>query len=111
MRKTWHWDPEANALVEGPSPSRSEGSGDGWRFSDRLYSGTPFKGHDGTIIDSRQKHREYMRRHGLTTMDDFTNTWERKRAEREAFYTPGAGHDREARREAVARALEKARGN
>ena len=107
-RKTWHWDPDEGRLVEGPSPGRTE-SGDGWRFSDRIYSGKPFKGHDGTVIDSKKKHREYMRRHGLTTMDDFKGHWDRKAKEREAFYT--GKHDREARREAVMRAMEKHRGN
>ena len=108
MRRTWHWDPEEGRLVEGPSPGRTE-SGDGWRFSDRIYSGKPFKAHDGTVIDSKRKHREYMKRHDLTTMDDYKGTWERKAKEREALHTPGAGYDREARREAVARALEKHR--
>jgi hypothetical protein len=110
-RSTWHWDPEQGKLVEGPGPRRSDGSGDGWRFSDRLYSGKPFKGHDGTVIDSKRKHREYMKRNGLTTMDDFKGHWDRKAQERAQFYTPGAGYDRAARRDAVARALEKHRGS
>jgi len=85
-RKTYHYDPASGQMVEGPSPPRSAGSGDGWRFSDRLYSGKPFLAHDGTVIDSKKKHREYMRRHGLTTMDDFKDTWKQKAKEREAFY-------------------------
>jgi hypothetical protein len=108
-RSTWHWDPDQGKLVEGPGPRRSDGSGDGWRFSDRIYSGTPFKGVDGTIIDSKRKHREYMKRHNLATVDDFKGTWD-KAAQRRADVFTGR-HDREARREAVARALEKARGN
>jgi hypothetical protein len=108
-RQTWHWDPEQGKLVEGPGPRRVDGSGDGWRYSDRIYSGSPFKAHDGTIIDSKKKHRDYMKRHGLTTTDDYKGEWSRKAKEREAFYT--GRHDRDARREAVARALEKHRGN
>ena len=94
-------------MVEGPGRRRSDGSGDGWRFSDRLYSGTPFKAHDGTVIDSKRKHREYMKRHNLATMDDFNGDWERKKRQREAVFT--GKHDREARREAILRAIEQRR--
>lgn len=109
-RKTFHWDPETNSLVEGPGPRRVDGSGDGWRFSDRIYSGTPFKAPDGTVINSKKKHREYMKRTGLTTADDFKQTWAQKAEERAAFYK-GEGYDRKARREAVERAMEKIHGN
>ena len=40
---------------------------------------------DGSDISSRAKHRAYMRERGLTTADDFRETWakqERERAER-----------------------------
>lgn len=107
-RKTWHYDERLGRMVEGPAPHRSEGSGDGWMFSDRLYSGTPFKAHDGTVIDSKKKHREYMRRHGLTTADDYKRTWDQAAERRADVYT--GRNDREARREAVARALEKHHG-
>jgi hypothetical protein len=102
-RKTYHYDPVSKQMVEGPGPRRVDGSGDGWRFSDRLYSGTPFKAHDGTIIDSKKKHAEYMKRHSLTTADDFTGEWEQARKRREAVYT--GQHDKERRREEVARAI------
>lgn len=107
-RSTWHYDETLGKLVPGPGRRRSEGSGDGWRFSDRVYSGSPFKAHDGTIIDSKKKHREYMKRHNLATVDDFKQTWDRSRQRREDVFTGRA--DREARREAVARAMEKAYG-
>lgn len=41
---------------------------------------------DGTDISTRTKHREYMKRTGLTTADDFSGQWARQRAEREAYY-------------------------
>ena len=107
-RKTYHYDEKLGKMVEGPGPRRVDGSGDGWRFSDRLYSGSPFKAHDGTVIDSKKKHREYMRRHNLGTVDDFKGTWDKARQRREDVFTGRA--DREARREAVARALEVRRG-
>ena len=107
-RKTYVYDPEQGKLVEGRSPSRTEGSGDGWRFSDRLYSASPFKGVDGTVIDSKKKHREYMRKHNLATVDDFKGSWKDAEKRREAVFT--GKHDRPQRREAVMRALEKHRG-
>lgn len=108
-RSTWHYDPAQGKLVEGPAPRRIDGpSGDGWRFSDRIYSANPFVGANGEVIDSKKKHREYMKRHNLTTIDDFKGTWAEAEKRREAVFT--GKHDREARREAVARAMEKARG-
>jgi len=99
-RKTWHYDPELGEMVEGPGPRRSDGpSGDGWRFSDRLYSSNPFKGADGTLIDTRKKHREYMKRNNLTTIDDMTGVWKNAAKEREKFFT-GSG-DRENIRQTV----------
>jgi len=107
MRKTYHYDEATQQMVEGPAPRRGEGSGDGWRFSDRLYSAAPFVGHDGTVINSKRRHRDYMRRNNLTTVDDFQGEWERKSKERAKFYTEGT--DREERRQEVARAFEKSR--
>lgn len=40
---------------------------------DRHYEG--MRASDGTDISSRTKHREYMRRNGLTTADDFKGQW------------------------------------
>ena len=40
---------------------------------DRHYDG--MQATDGTDISTRAKHREYMRRHDLTTIDDFTGHW------------------------------------
>jgi len=105
MRRTYHYDEQTKQMVEGPSPRKTDSnSGDGWRFSDRLYSGSPFVGADGTVIDSKRKHRDYMRRNGLTTADDFTKTWDGARSERDKFYTEGT--DRRERKEQVARAME-----
>ena len=109
-RQTWHYDPEQGKLVEGPAPRRVDGpSGDSWRFSDRLYSDKPFKAHDGTVIDSRKKHRAYMKRDGLTTIDDHKGTWDRAAKERAKLFTPGAGYDSDRRREAVIHAMERHR--
>lgn len=104
VRKTYHYDEKLGKMVEGPGPRRVDGSGDGWRFSDRLYSGSPFVGVDGTVIDSKRKHREYMKRHNLTTVDDFKGTWDRAAQERAKWYREGRDPSR---RHDVARALQK----
>jgi hypothetical protein len=107
MTRTYHYDEATRGMVEGPAPRKADqGSGDGWRFSDRLYSAAPFKAPDGTVIDSRRKHREYLRRHHLTTADDFTHSWERAAHERAMVFS--GDHDHRERREAIARAVEKA---
>jgi hypothetical protein len=74
---------------------------DGLLWNDRHYDG--LRALDGTDISSRSKHREYMRRHGLTTVDDFTNHFERAAKERADYYTTGGDH--RARRKAVERAI------
>jgi hypothetical protein len=50
---------------------------------DRHYEG--MRATDGTDIGSRSKHREYMKRNNLTTIDDFSKTWSKAAEERQAF--------------------------
>lgn len=56
---------------------------------------------------SRSQHREYMKREGLTTVDDFKGQFANAAKERAEFFT--TGKDR-SRREDIARALEKRHG-
>jgi hypothetical protein len=44
--------------------------------SERHYEG--LRATDGTPIDTRAKHRAYMKAHNLTTIDDFQQTWKRE---------------------------------
>lgn len=71
---------------------------------DRIYDG--LQASDGTDISSRSKHREYMKRNNLTTIDDFTETWKRdarERADRIAGVDP-------TRKQDIADAIEKLGG-
>lgn len=52
---------------------------------DRHYDGLVAT--DGTDISTRTKHRQYMKQHGLTMVDDFKNTWAQAQKEREALRT------------------------
>lgn len=61
---------------------------------------------DGTPIDSRAKHQQYMRSRGLTTADDFKFTWAQAAKEREARM---AGVDK-TRADDVAQAVTKLEG-
>lgn len=54
--------------------------------SERHYEG--LRAPDGTPIDTRAKHREYMRINNLTTVDDYAQTW-RKDAEARAARLAG----------------------
>lgn len=61
------------------------------------------KATDGTVLNSRAKHREYMRLHGFTTTDDYKESWAKASKERAEFYTTGGDH--KARKEAIGRAF------
>ena len=45
---------------------------------------------DGSDISTRAKHKEHMKRHGVTTSDDFQGTWAKAGEEREKSF---AGYD------------------
>ena len=67
---------------------------------DRHYDG--LRATDGTPIDSRSKHREYMKRMGVTTADDFQQTWAKAEKQRAEYR---AGQRGAVTREDVARAM------
>ncbi|RKH09003.1 hypothetical protein D7X74_30435 [Corallococcus sp. CA047B] len=77
-------------------------------FTDRFMEGA--QAQDGTDISSRTKRRDYMRAHNLADTSDFTGTLEAATKERARFYDADSKHDTQARREAVARAMEGRRG-
>lgn len=103
-RRRWIYiDGEAVEITpETVLPDRaSTQSHDGLLWNDRHY--TNLRATDGTPIDSRTKHREYMKQHNLTTMDDYKDTWARAEKQRDAYRTEGKGGA--TRREDIARAI------
>ena len=71
---------------------------------DRHYDGLTAT--DGTPIDTRTKHREYMRQRGLTTADDYTGEWQKAAEYRERVFTEGGDwKDKKERREQIERAM------
>jgi hypothetical protein len=65
-------------------------------ISERHYDG--MRATDGTDISTRAKHREYMRRNNLTTIDDFKQEWADAPRKRELEARKGT-------REAIERAI------
>lgn len=59
---------------------------------------------DGTPLDTRKKHREYMERNGLAMESDFTQTRAKAAAEREAFFRGESTRETAERTEQVGRA-------
>jgi hypothetical protein len=95
-----HWVYDANGVAipaEQYVPEDRHSVGDGIA-SGRFYDGVRVAG-SGEDISTRQKHREYMKRNGLTTADDFTETWAKAEKERENMRQGIFPDDRERRNE------------
>ena len=69
-------------------------------WNDRSYDGLAAT--DGTPINSRTKHREYMKANNLTTLDDFQGELASARQHRDDYYTGKKGT---VTRQDVARAI------
>ena len=70
-------------------------------IGDRHYDG--LRATDGADISTRAKHRAYMKRNGLTTVDDFKGEFDKARERRERFHA--TGYD-PTRRHDIVRAIE-----
>jgi len=79
-------------LIEVTDDYTAPSRGDSALWGDRSYEGMVAP--DGTDISSRTKHREYMKSKGLTTMDDFQNTWAKAKVERENYMQNGGSFKR-----------------
>jgi hypothetical protein len=83
-------DGNVQSYVKGSEPEQHNiHMTDGMLWGDRHYEG--LQATDGTDIGSRTKQREYMRRHGLTTADDFKQTWAQAEKARTEYRTTGKG--------------------
>ena len=61
-------------------------------------------GPSGEDLSTRTKHREFMKRTGLTTADDFKDTWAKAAVQRNKFLTTGDPGNKQ-RRAAIERAV------
>ncbi len=83
-RRTYRQNRETLELVEINDDDYTPSlRGDASLWGDRGYDG--LRTTDGMDISSRTKHRDYMKRHGLTTHDDFKGEFERRQKERDAY--------------------------
>lgn len=106
IRGRWVYDQDGTAIPADQyvPPNQTYSVGDGIA-SGRFYENTSIPVSDprtGKVtqvdIGSRRKHREHMRQNGLTTVDDFKDTWakaEKERADRQAGKFPDARERRE----------------
>jgi hypothetical protein len=74
-------------------PERNSLSNHNRVVGDSHYDG--LRATDGTPIDTRTKHREYMKRHNVTTMDDFNSTWQKALKQKADYVTKGGTVKRE----------------
>ena len=79
-------------LIEVTDDYRAPTRGDSALWGERSYEG--MHAPDGTDISSRTKHREYMKAKGLTTMDDFKDSWAQAKESRERYMTEGGSFKR-----------------
>jgi hypothetical protein len=87
-RRRWIQDRHTGDLIEVTADHQSEMRIDsGALWGDRSYDG--LRAPDGTDISSRTKHRDYMKATGLTTADDFKQTWATAQEQRDRAYTQG----------------------
>ena len=88
MRRKWVYDKDVGEMVEvtaeriSPVDTRTDAL-----WGDRHYDG--LQAPDGADISSRKKHREYMKRMGYATVDDFKESWAKAKEEREHYMKNG----------------------
>lgn len=96
-RRRFIQDPVTFELIEVTAdyvaPARESAKNNGALWNDRHYDGV--RATDGTDISTRSKHRDYMKRNNLTTVDDFKSTWANAQKQRENFYTQGGSIKRQ----------------
>lgn len=92
-RRRWIQDRKTGELIEVTADYQPEMRTDsGALWGDRSYEGMTAP--DGTDISSRTKHREYMKAKGVTTMDDFKDSWAKAKESRERYMTEGGSFKR-----------------
>lgn len=92
-RRRYVQDRQTGELIEITADYQPELRTDsGALWGDRSYDG--LKAPDGTDISSRSKHREYMKATGLTTADDFKETWAKAQEARSRYMQQGGSFSR-----------------
>lgn len=82
-RRRYRFNEETNTLEEVPNDYTGADRRAQTATEELTYGG--LQATDGTPINTRRRHREYMKTNSLALVGDFTNTWAKQGAEREAF--------------------------
>lgn len=99
-RRRYVYDEELGKMVELTPQRESMSARDrGALWNDRHYNG--MQATDGTDISTRARHRAYMKRHGVTTADDFSSTWSKARESREKYYQQGGSFSKKDIQQAI----------
>lgn len=99
-RRRFIYDPELQDLVEVGEDFVNH-AGPSRKSDAEVYGG--LQATDGTPIDSRTKHRRYMKERDLSLTSDWTETWAKAAEKRAEVFTTGGDHKQ--RREQVERAF------
>lgn len=92
-RRRYVQDRKTGELIEVTADYQADLRTDsGALWGDRSYDG--LKASDGTDISTRTKHRDYMKAAGVTTMDDFKDSWAKAKESRERYMTEGGSFKR-----------------
>lgn len=106
-RRKWIYDEEVGEMVEVTADYRGATKGKdalnhlGGLWGDRHYDG--LQATDGADISTRKKHRDYMRKMGYATADDFKGQWDKSQRERERYFQHGGS----VRKQDIAEAIRK----
>lgn len=104
-RGSFVFDPEQQKFVPAGEYRPPERALDAPIMAGRFYENTVST--EGEDLGSRRRHAEYMRRHGVAMLSDYTHHLEKKREERVRFLNEGnnTDADRKQRREDVGRTI------
>lgn len=100
-RRRYRWNPETGQSEEVPLDYVGGAIDSGHRSEAEVYGDALAPG-TNVPIDTRKRHREYLKATGGAMASDFKEHWAKARAQRDDFFTTGGDHAR--RRDAVERA-------
>lgn len=105
MRRRYRFNEETHSLEEVPNDYTGAERRAPKATEELTYGG--LKATDGTPLDSKRKHREYMQRNGLALSSDYTETIAKDSVQR--VRRAHGELDRAERRETIGRALHESR--
>lgn len=105
-RRRYRYSPELKEVVE-ISPDWTDAERRAPVVTEELVYGNAGTATDGTPLNSRSKHREYMKQNGLAMASDYAQQWEKASKQHDDFYA--GRHEHKGLREAIGRTLEQQR--